>query len=75
MTYHPNWHVTVDGKESDKIQVSPYFTGVKISEGNHKVNFYYDPGTVKRFLLVTGIISMIALFFLDRYKSWKKSEQ
>ncbi|MEQ8191043.1 MAG: YfhO family protein, partial [Candidatus Eremiobacterota bacterium] len=75
MTYHPNWHVTVDGKEADKIQVSPYFTGVKISEGNHKVTFYYDPGTVKRFLLVTGIVSMIALFFLDRYKFRKKSEQ
>jgi len=75
MTYHPNWHVTVDGKEADKIQVSPYFTGVKILKGNHKVTFYYDPGIIKKILLVTGILSLIALFFLDRYKSGRKKNE
>jgi hypothetical protein len=70
MTYHPNWHVTVDGKEADKIQVSPYFTGVKILKGNHKVNFYYDPGRVKKILLYTGIFSLVFLFLWEKRRGF-----
>jgi len=65
MTYHPNWKVIVDGKKGGKIQISPYFTGVKLSPGDHVVKFYYDPGIMKKILLISGIFSLIFLFFLD----------
>ncbi len=65
MTFHPNWIVTVDGKESDKIHLSPSFTGVQLEEGKHTVKFRYNPGNLKNILLIAGLISLFFIFLWE----------
>jgi hypothetical protein len=36
-TYHPNWHVFVDGVETQTFMVSPSFIGVAVGPGDHFV--------------------------------------
>ena len=65
MSYHPNWRVTVDKKPSEKIQMSPSFTGVKMEEGRHIVRLCYRPRKLKTILLITGLISLLLLFLME----------
>jgi len=66
MTYHPGWHAYIDGKEKDKVILSPGFIGVKIDKGVHKVNFIYRAQRWKTPLLFAGLFSLIALFWWER---------
>ena len=41
ITYHPNWHVTVDGREATTFMVSPSFIGVALEPGDHFLTAEY----------------------------------
>ena len=66
MTYHPGWHAYIDGKEKDKVILSPGFIGVKINKGIHQVKFVYLAQSWKTPLLFVGLFSLAALFLWER---------
>jgi hypothetical protein len=66
MTYHPCWHAYIDGKEKDKVMLSPGFIGVKVDKGVHKVEFIYRTQRWKTPLLLAGLFSLFALFMWER---------
>ena len=41
VTYHPNWHVTVDGVDQPAFMVSPSFIGVRMEQGHHEIRAEY----------------------------------
>jgi hypothetical protein len=59
-TYHPNWHVTVDGHEQRAFMVSPSFIGTAIEPGHHEVKAEYRSSLLKKTLLVLACFGLLA---------------
>ncbi len=59
VTYHPNWHVIVDGREQFTFMVSPSYIGTRIEAGRHQVKAEYRSSRLKKMLLV---LSGLCLF-------------
>ena len=46
-TFHPNWHVTVDGQEVPTFMVSPSYIGISMPAGRHQVDAVYEATPIK----------------------------
>jgi uncharacterized membrane protein YfhO len=66
MSYHPCWHAYIDGRETEKVILSPGMVGVKISKGTHDIRFAYRAQGWKNWLLAISLITIVALFVWDR---------
>jgi hypothetical protein len=67
LTYHPNWHVIVDGAETPTFMVSPSFVGVALDGGQHFVTAEYRSTPVKTPLFALGVAVLgAALAYLWR---------
>jgi hypothetical protein len=64
VTYHPNWHVTVDGRDADTFMVSPSFVGVSLPAGDHFVTAEYRSTPIKAPLLVLALLVLVAMLAL-----------
>ncbi|MBL0172156.1 MAG: YfhO family protein [Gemmatimonadaceae bacterium] len=60
ISYHPNWHVQVDGVEALTYMVSPSFIGVDVPAGRHRIEARYVPTRSKVPLLVLALIVLTA---------------
>lgn len=69
--YYPGWKVKVDGKTQDIIRADGIFKGVYLPEGNHVVEFFYDPRSFKVGLVAT-LISAGLSFIIFIYLKVKK---
>lgn len=70
-SYHPNWHVFVDGKEAKQLMVMPSFAGVEVPPGEHDVVFEYRADPRKPWLLVGGW-SLVLLALAAAYQPWRR---
>jgi hypothetical protein len=67
ITYHPNWHVTVDGREVETFMVSPSLVGFALPAGQHFITAEYRSAPIKAVLLASGAITVAALLaFTER---------
>jgi len=64
-TFHPNWHVTVDGVEAPTFMVSPSYLGISMPAGRHQVVAVYDATPIKTPLLIAGLIGLVILIVLQ----------
>ncbi len=71
-TYHPNWHVVVDGREQHIFMVSPSFIGTMITPGRHQVSAEYRSSALKKWLLLLGCITLITILVVRTFglESW-----
>ena len=60
-TYHPNWHVTIDGIEQPAFMASPSYVGVEVPEGRHEVRAEYRTSPVRTALLILGGATLVAV--------------
>ena len=69
-SYYPGWHVYVDGKEAELLEVDGLIQGVLVTNGTHEVVFRYSPESVKMGAVITGISILLVILFLvvDREK-------
>ncbi|HEX2386242.1 MAG TPA: hypothetical protein VHL99_06750, partial [Candidatus Binatia bacterium] len=66
MTYHPNWRVLVDGRETPTFMLSPSFVGFELPAGGHRVVAEYRGSPLKLPLLVFGAVTLAAVFVFRR---------
>lgn len=66
ITYHPNWRVTIDGREMRPFMVSPSFIGVVVPGGPHDVQAEYRSPVYKSVLLLLGACILLATIWLRR---------
>lgn len=57
-TFYPDWNANVDGVEATIYRTNYAFRGVVVPKGEHIVEFYYDPASLK----IGLIISVISIF-------------
>ena len=70
VTYHPNWHVRVDGQPVETFMVSPSFVGINLPAGKHTVDATYEatPTKTPLFLLGLGVLGLAVV--LRRRLDW-----
>ena len=61
VTYHPNWRVTVDGRDAETFMVSPSFVGVSLPAGDHFVTAEYRSTPIKAPLFALAVLVLIAM--------------
>ena len=59
VTYHPNWHVTVDGREVPTFMVSPSYVGFALPAGQHFITAEYRSAPLKDPLFFLGLVVTI----------------
>jgi len=59
MSYHPDWHVEVDGRERTAFMASPSFIGTTVPPGTHVVSAIYKSSRLKAGLLTLSAIVLI----------------
>lgn len=66
-TYHPNWRVTIDGREQRIFMISPSFIGVDVPAGLHHVRARYRSPAYKTALLLLSACTLLATVCLRRW--------
>jgi hypothetical protein len=61
VTYHPNWHVSVDGHQQHAFMVSPSFIGTMIAPGKHQVTAEYRSSRLKKLLMLLSCVTLAGL--------------
>ncbi|AHF17302.1 hypothetical protein NIASO_05375 [Niabella soli DSM 19437] len=63
--YYPaGWVATIDGKEAAIIKTDYFMRGLVIPAGKHKVQFAFEPATVKRGITVSYISSILVVILV-----------
>lgn len=70
-SYYPGWKVEVDDNKASILVADGVFRAVEISNGEHKVRFYYDPlsfniGVIVSIISMFGIIGIVMLIMFRR---------
>jgi hypothetical protein len=58
VTYHPNWHVTVDGREVPTFMVSPSYVAFALPAGQHFITAEYRSAPLKDPLFGVGVFAL-----------------
>lgn len=66
-SFYPGWRVTVDGREEEILQANFFFRGVLLSEGEHLVEFRYQPlsftvGLIISLMTLGGVIIWLVVY-------------
>jgi uncharacterized membrane protein YfhO len=65
---YPGWRATIDGADVEIYQTDVNFRGVMVPEGEHIVNFSYEPRSQKLGIIfsIFGLLCLIVLGFVTR---------
>ncbi|MFX1555522.1 MAG: YfhO family protein, partial [Promethearchaeota archaeon] len=58
-TYYPGWRARVDGQDAEVLRADYYFRAVYLPEGEHVVQFIYDPASFKVGLAVSLMCGLL----------------
>ena len=61
VSYHPNWHVAIDGREVATFMVSPSYVGVDVPAGRHLISAEYRSTPLKAILFGFGVLTLVGL--------------
>ena len=64
VSYHPNWKVTIDGRDTSTFMLSPSFIGIAVPPGIHEIRAEYRPTPYKTPLLLLGGLTLAAIVAL-----------
>ncbi|MFH1867730.1 MAG: YfhO family protein [Candidatus Omnitrophota bacterium] len=64
-TYYPGWKVFVDGEEKKIYRADYFLRAVRVSEGEHKVRFIYDPFSFKAGSVITIVTLIILIIYIS----------
>ncbi|MBY0550241.1 MAG: YfhO family protein [Candidatus Obscuribacterales bacterium] len=63
--YYPGWSATVDGKPQQIFPANKFFRAVSVPPGDHQVEFFYAPDSLKRGLILVffSVATLVATGF------------
>jgi hypothetical protein len=65
-SFHPGWHVHVDGVPVPALRVAPGFVAARVPRGLHAIEFRWAPGAAKAWLLGLGLLGFAGLLVACR---------
>ena len=74
--YFPGWKVYVDGEQANIYPTDYLFRGVFVSEGDHKIEFVYDPAPFKLGVAISviALVALLGLWGVGRYLQRKPKD-
>ncbi len=69
-TFHPDWHVYVDGKEADPFMLAPSFPAIHLEPGTYEVRFVYKANAMRTPLLALGLLTLGLVAVADLKRDW-----
>ncbi|TSE09047.1 YfhO family protein [Aquimarina algiphila] len=74
-TYYPGWQAYIDGNPVEHVQVNYMLRGLPIPEGQHKIEFKFEPQVIKTgsSIVLTSSIIFILLIIGGFYYQYKKT--
>jgi len=69
-SWYPHWHVYVDGKEEELLQVNYAFQGVRLDQGEHQVVFKYQRPSYFRLGYGLTALTLIAIALVLALEVW-----
>lgn len=57
--YYPGWRASIDGKDTYVYRANYAFRGIRVPKGAHAVRFYYDSGSFRVGLWVSGVSAFV----------------
>jgi len=69
-SWHPHWHVYVDGKEGELLRVNYAFQGVRLNQGEHQVVFKYQRPSYFRLGYGLTALTLIAIALVLALEVW-----
>lgn len=70
VTYHPDWHATVDGAEVPTEMLMPSFLGVSLAPGRHTVRLEYRAAPLRGALQALGALTLLVVGLAE----WRQRE-
>jgi hypothetical protein len=70
LTYHPNWHATVDGVPTQTMMVMPSYVGIRLPPGSHEVVVEHVSEPLRNRLLVFGIVVLVLSAAVGLYRRY-----
>jgi hypothetical protein len=72
-THYPGWQVYVDGEERRILRANYIMRAVYLDQGQHSVEFVYNPVSFKiglsfSLLILMGVISYVTMFLVNRFR-------
>ena len=66
----------MDGEPTEIYRADYLFRGVIVSEGEHRIEFVYDPASFKLgvTISVVALTMLFGLWGFDRYRLWKRKK-
>jgi hypothetical protein len=68
VSYHPNWRVTVDGREAQTMMVMPSYLGVNLPSGRHVVQILYRGERWRTLLLLFSAALIVVATAVAQYR-------
>jgi hypothetical protein len=65
VTYHPDWHATVDGRAARTEMVMPSYIGVQVGPGMHHVLLEYRSSPLHGLLMIVGLLTLALLAVVE----------
>lgn len=62
--WYPGWRARVDGREASVLRADVLFRAVPLEAGEHDVEVYFDPASLKRGALLSGLAVLLSLALL-----------
>ena len=62
---HPNWKSYIDNSEQDWVMLNPSFMGVKVTQGQHDIEFKYTDNK-RPLLILLGILVIVLVFYFNK---------
>lgn len=75
--YYPvGWNAYIDGKKAEYLNVNYILRGISLPAGKHKVEFIFEPASVKqgRSIMFLASILIVAVLFGGLFMAWKTSK-
>jgi uncharacterized membrane protein len=66
VSYSPEFRVTVDGQPVKPVMLLPSYIGIPVSAGRHQVVVRYDPGPLRIWLQLVGLLTLACTFVAER---------
>lgn len=71
-TYYPGWKATIDGESTTIYPTDLAFRGIFVPEGEHTIEFSYEPGTFKTGVAIAILSALALAAYASYYYRWPR---
>jgi hypothetical protein len=72
-TFHPDWHVYVNGEEVQPFMLAPSYPAIHLEPGTYDIYFVYKANALRTPLLALGLVTLGLVVLGDWKRDWLRA--